>query len=524
MRLLKVGVAAVMAAILTVGHAVAQTDPAPSSSNSTADGSAYVRCDGFPPHRSAGELAARVLLIMATAGLAGPGERADINKRQSGADGVAACTAALAGETDEIRKVQLMLARAIHHIEAKDYPSALSDAQVAPTLAGAKANEFGFQHSLMLSSLELQGYALVYLNRPAEAEAVALRMAEIAPYDVITQDHAMRFIGLTPEMSPAKKIFFDRSARITGSGSRYYAGGLQWAGDYLSAAAMYKATLDRLDGFKNEKTPPSPQPALEAGRAVALAMGGDLAQSTAVAADTRKSIDALMQNGQAYRAQSVVSEAEETLDFDAIVIDFATGKVAQARTAFAARSRWTATPAAPVSDLTERLRKGAPASALTGALARDPASIRSDALAAWAGALTAAADSDSKYLYSAIRPLTSMDQYSYWNDDIRKTFKSRFLPAKTGKENYTGDFVFMPRANGIATGEALLMHCALLARDDGKAGFVINPYRPRLDAAIVRIGNPGDPGMPPSLFVDAATVIAALSTQFPDPAAKTASH
>lgn len=516
MRALGAAIAAAWVVVLTA----ASTDARADDIASAPEGSVYVRCDGFPPHRSAGELAARVLLIMATAGLAGPGERADINKRLTGADGVAACTAALAGETDEIRKAQLTLARAIHHIEAKDYQAALDDATAAPAAAGTKANDFGFQHSLMLSSLELQAYALVYLHRPADAQTTALKMAEIAPYDVITQGHAERFIGLTPELTPAKKTFFERASRITPNAGLYYAHAYEWIGDYASAAAYYRAALDRLDGFKNDKTPEVPQPSLTAGRAVALAMSGDLVQSNAIAADTRKVIDALMQNGQGARWQSVVVSAEEELDFQTIAADFAAGKVAQARAAFAARSRWTATPSAAVADLTERLRKGAPASALTGALARDPASIRSDSLSAWAGALTSAADTDKNLLYSTIRPLASMDQYSYWNDDIHEVFHSPFFPSKTGKETYAGDFVFMKRANGIPTGEALLMHCALVARTRGLGGFVLNPYRPRLDTAVVRFGNSGDPGMPALAFIDAATVIAALSAQFPDPAAK----
>jgi len=508
--------------VLAAGQAVAQDNQTSSPVSPAPEGSVYVRCDGFPPHRSAGELAARLLLIMATAGLAGPGERADVGKRLTGADGVAACTQALAGETDEIRRVQLTLARAIHHIEAKDYQAALDDTQAAPVAAGAKVNDFGFQHSLMLSSLELEAYALVYLKRPAEAEATALKMAEIAPYDVIAQGRAERFVGLTADLTPAKKTYFERSAGLTQLGAMYFAHAYFWTGDYLTAATLYQAAIDRIDGFKNDKSPPVPQPSLEAGRAVALAMGGDLVRSNALAADTRKEIDALMQNGQAARWQGVVNSAEEELDFQAIAADLAAGKVAQARAAFAARSRWTATPGAAVADLTERLRKGAPADALTGALARDPAAIRSDSRSAWAGALTSTADNDKNYLYSTIRPLASMDQYSHWNDDIRETADSPFLPKKTGKETYAGDFVFMKRANGIATGDALLMHCALLAKARGKTGFVLDGYRPRLDAAIVRFGNPGDPGMPAPVFIDAATVIAALSTEFPDPSVKAA--
>ena len=59
---------AVVAVLAMAGQAVAQTSQTPSTREDAKLGSVYVRCDGFPAHRSAAELAARIVLIMATAG------------------------------------------------------------------------------------------------------------------------------------------------------------------------------------------------------------------------------------------------------------------------------------------------------------------------------------------------------------------------------------------------------------------------------------------------------------------------
>src|ERR1700761_4919567 len=89
--------------------------------------SVYLQCDGNPPHRSVGEMLGRALLLTATLGVAGLGENQDPSKRAQSVEGVDACDAALLGESDPIRKVQLMLARSVHHIEAKDFAAALDD-------------------------------------------------------------------------------------------------------------------------------------------------------------------------------------------------------------------------------------------------------------------------------------------------------------------------------------------------------------------------------------------------------------
>lgn len=81
----------------------------------------------------------------------------------------------------------------------------------------------------------------------------------------------------------------------------------------------------------------------------------------------------------------------------------------------------------------------------------------------------------------------------------------------------TPGFLSPPHLITIAAGDALLMHSALMAEARGVKGFELFPVRQQLDAIFVRFGNPGEPGMPAATTFDAATVIAELSDEFPDP-------
>src|SRR5690349_10808668 len=69
------------------------------------EGSAFVQCDGRPAGQTGAELAGRLLLIMATSGLAGPGEMPNVDRRLTGEQAVAACDKAIASESIETRRV-----------------------------------------------------------------------------------------------------------------------------------------------------------------------------------------------------------------------------------------------------------------------------------------------------------------------------------------------------------------------------------------------------------------------------------
>ena len=87
-----------------------------------------MQCDGNPNNMSAGELVVRLVTITAIVGLLAPSpEQPDASKRQFGEAGVAACTELLEGpkrEGNAERRIPLILARALHRIEARDYASA----------------------------------------------------------------------------------------------------------------------------------------------------------------------------------------------------------------------------------------------------------------------------------------------------------------------------------------------------------------------------------------------------------------
>lgn len=524
------------AALLSfAGQALAQTaaapsvsppviaSPPPASQPAVAPekpvGSVFVRCDGQPAGLSGAELAGLLFLITATGGvvggLVGAPETADDGKKAKGDEGVAACTAALAEEKEEIRRVQLTLARAIHQIEAKHYDAALADARSVSAAAPVKSQERGFQHSLGLSALEIEAATLLRMGRPKEAEDKALKMAATSPWDILNLLRVSRYVGLTAEMSPAKQAFYDTYIRVlpTGLFQRYEA--KQWVGDWAGSAADLELLLAVQSDLLKEDIP-SP-PLFTARRSVAYLLAGDLETSNALAVEGRKAVDDLVKSGKALDEQSAISQAEELLDFQAAGRMFAEGKIKEARAAFAARSRWLAPTAPAVALMTARLRAGATPAELTGALARDPDQLRADALTAEAGQITES-ETAAKVLYAAIRPYARATDYSAYTRSVWNTAKSRYMVKRSGKENHDGELIFIYGASGPAGGEAMLLHAALVAQARGKDGFMFGPTRKRLDSALIIFGDKGDPAIEDGALINAADVINALSPDMPKPA------
>ncbi len=501
-----------------------------SAQTKTPGPSAYLLCDGNPPHRSTGELLGRALLLSATLGLAGQGEVQDVSKRAHGNEGVDACDAALLQETDPIRMVQLMLARSIHHLETGDNTAALEDARKAPTLAGHAADDIGFRHSLLVSSLDLQAAALVRAGDFPNAEAAALQMANTSPYDVIAQVRAIPYVQLTAELTPEKQAYLDRLVKIFPEALAFRAIVYQWAGRYLEAAADYASIVELRSGFSPDNNNPPPSPDVLALRSVMLALGGKLEESTALAADTSAMIRVLAATGKTALMQSSIDGADQALDFQAIIVDLSAGRASAARIKFAARTHWSVPATPAVAELAARLRQGASPAEIAGPLATDPAIMRTNGLVANAGAITEANNAVAS-LYAAIRQPIDAGTYHAWTDDVWNTKSSIFLHKRAANENYVGELMVVPRTPGffkpphlitIAAGDALLMHCALMAEARGAKGFELFPGRKLLEAFLLRFGNPGEPGMPAAATFDAATVIADLSSEFPHPQSKDA--
>jgi hypothetical protein len=141
----------------------------------------YVLCDGNPNNMSAGESAARLLgAITLLALFAPPPEAADASARKMGKDGVDACNKILLGEKTEgnqARRIELIMARALHQIEAKDYDAALADVAQArkESAAGGYPNDPYYRRSTWLGMDQIESAALIRLGKSDEAVTAALR-------------------------------------------------------------------------------------------------------------------------------------------------------------------------------------------------------------------------------------------------------------------------------------------------------------------------------------------------------------
>ncbi|MBS0409281.1 MAG: hypothetical protein JSR86_05155 [Proteobacteria bacterium] len=495
-------------------HAPPSAPPAASSAH---PGSNFVQCDGEPRQIKAAEAAADIALITGSLGLYGllkPIETGDKNKRLAGAEGVAACERALTEDTTNLRRAQVVLARAIHHIEAKQYDEAVADAHAAEGVAGETGKEPGYQASLGLTASEIEAMALLRKGDAAGAERAALAMALASPYDVNATIRANRYAQLTPVMTPEKRRYFEQAVRLQPGILLQRASARQWDGDFTGAAADMGTLFQAYHVIRPEEHVLGPATQ----QAVILALAGDVKASDALAAQIGPWLDEDIKAGKVSATDA--APLDELLEFRAIAVQLAEGKVHEARAAFAAHSRWLA--AWPVEDayLTERLRAAADPSELKGALARDPVEMRKADFAATAAAAVGQPDAQDKLLYGSIRPYIGTGDYRALSGGVWKTDKSRYLWKRTGKETYQGEaisFIGVPTSSLVVVSEAALMHAALIAQSRGKAAFVLAPARTRLDFILVIFGDPGDAGFPAAAAFDAKTVIADLSPIMPKP-------
>lgn len=503
----KVAGVAVAACLVAAGAARADEKP----------GSVYVQCDGQPEAQSLGKTSAQLLGIMLTAGIVGGivggPEAPDAGKLLEGDKGAEACKAALALNKDEVRGARLELAKAIHEIEAAKYDAAIADATSLTTVAPVKSGEAAFRHGLGLSGMEIQAAALARQGHGREAEDLALKMAAVAPYDLLTTLRAATYVNLTPEMSPAKRAYYDQAARLWSPSLTRRALAEEWAGDYAGAAASVGAFIDTVHGFLTDQTQRG-SALLLAHQSVDLLLAGDIAGSNALAEVARTSMEKQMKEG---TAEPVATETQEFLDFQAVGRQLAEGHAGEARAAFAGRSRWLAPSPPVVAELSARLRAGAPAAQLTGALAVEPAKLREEGLSRALDTVASIKPVGST-LFKAVR-MQGPNPYGGLAGRVWRSDKSSLVVQRRPNSTYVGEAIALttPYTDQEAAGEALLLHAALRARDQGKAGFILQPARDRVWMVIVRYGNPGEPDFPKSSTFVAQKVIDDLSVNLPQP-------
>lgn len=492
--------------------------PAAAAAQSEKPGSAYVQCDGQPDNVTDGETAARLLGAVTLLGIfAPPHEAADASKRKFGADGVAACTSLLTGERQEgnaKRRLGLILGRAIHQIEAKNYQAAIDDVALARREAQAAGflNDPYFLRSRARAFDEIESAALLRMGRAEEAREASLRNVAPTRYSFVPLFSMPTYGEFIATPSGSEQQVNEWRVRLAPPIASSSANRLDLARRFGDSARLRDALVE----FDTEQSPELNSSVLIARAAVAHALAGNLAVAAEKAKAARANAETRKRDG---KPESDGAELVELLDLYTI-IDTARTDPKAARRLFAARSQWLSASLGSVLEVNRRLREGAAAEELIGGLAQEPDTL-------WKGhveesrAALLAKDADNKTLFGMIPGERSARAYDAVAKSVWRTDKSKIVitskkldPAKQRME-----LMFLYGVDPVVALDAYVLHAALIARSRGHQGFVFSPLlTEKLLAASFRTGNRGDKGFPPELFIDANDAIANLSTVIRDPA------
>ena len=481
-------------------------------------GSAYVQCDGQPDNVSSGETAARLIGAVTLIGLFAPApEAADASKRKFGAEGVAVCTSLIEGEKQESsakRRLGLILARAIHQIEAKNYGAAIADVGLArreAEAAGLTADPY-FARSRGRAFDLIESAALLRMGRATEAREVSLRGAETLQFSLFGLFNTPSYGNVIATPSEAEERVLQWQARLLPYAATTYADRLDLAGRFGDSARL----RDALAEFDAEQTPDVRSSLFIAQAAVAHALAGN----AALAAERAKAArDNLAERKAAGKPEDDAVKVIESLDLYAIVDAARAGDAKAARRLFAARSQWAGASLGSVLEVNRRLREGAPPDELIGGLARDSEQLWNEHEQAGRAALIAK-DDDNKTLFALAPAMRGSSGYESLSKQAWKTEKSKLiLKLKAQASKSKMETMFLPLADPIVAMEAYVLHAALIAKSRGHQGFVFTPLLSgNIAAGAFRTGNRGDKGFPGDLFISADDAIADLTQVFPSPA------
>ena len=481
-------------------------------------GSAYVQCDGQPDNVTDGETAARLLGAITLLGLFAPAhESADPAKRKFGADGVAACASLLSAEHQESnarRRLGLILGRAIHQIEAKNYDSALSDVAMARHEAEAAGlmNDPYFVRSRARAFDAVEAAALVRMGRMEEARAASLRDIQNGEYSFFPLFSASSYDNLIETSSPDEERVNGWRTRLLPFVGSVHADRLDLAGRFADSARIRDSMVE----FDAVQSPELNSSILIARAALAHALAGDFAGAAERAKAARANAELRRQNG---KPEANESELVEVLDLYTLVTTAHNGDVKAARRLFAGRSEWVNASLGSVLEVNRRLRDGAAPDDLIGGLAKSPEDLWKEHVETVRAAMLAK-DGDNKTLFALLPAEYPAKQYLAVAKDVWRTDKSKIiLKTKADPEKSPMELMYLPLVSPVVAMDAYMLHAALIARSRGQQGFVFSPIiTDKLIAASFRSGNRGDKGFPPELFIDAGDVIAKLSPEIPAPA------
>ena len=503
---------------LALGVASVALVPAEVAHAAEKPGSAHVQCDGQPNNVTSGETAARLIGAVTLLGLFAPSPEApDASKRKFGAAGVAACTSLIDGDAREgnsNRRLGLILGRAIHQIEAKNYQAAIADVALArreAEAAGLTANPY-FVRSRGRAFDLVESAALLRMGRAAEAREVSLRNAGAVQYSLFPLLATPTFAGMIPAPSEEEDRLLQWQSRLIPAAANQRADRLDLAGRFADSARVRDAYVE----FDAEHSPEINSSVAIARAAVAHALAGDAAAAADRANAARANLEKRKSEG---KPETDTAEFVELMDLYEILETARRGDAKGARRLFAARSQWVGVSLGSVLEVNRRLRQGAAADELIGGLARDGEKLWSEQAETTRAALLAK-DSDNKTLFALTPGLRPASGYEALSKNVWRTDKSKLvLKLKSADASKSKmELMFLPMVDPTTAMDAYVLHAALLARSRGHQGFVFMPIvTDNLVAASFRTGDRGQKGFPEDLFVPADDVIAKLGPVIPDP-------
>lgn len=484
-------------------------------------GSRFLQCDGQPNNMTEGESFARFLGAITLLAIFAPSpETPDPSKRQFGAAGVDVCSSLIDGEDAEgngLRRVPLILARALHQIEAKNYPAALEDVAKARAEAealGLVGNPY-FDRSMGLSFGMIEAEARLRMDDVAGAQAASLGRLTGLDYSFIPILTSRSYAEFLPQATPEAERSLAAQARILPVHFAGYAAVLEESGRFADAATKREVLIGTLEELKPENTISS----IYAVAALSHALAGNWD-------DARRRAGFARDNLAARRARGVPEENSssvvELLDLYEIIRLANEGQVAEARRNFAARSQWTAPSLGVVMEVNRRLRDGAASEELFGSLAKSPEELWQERKEA-AFAVDLQEDTDNRSLFRLIWPYAKIDDFEDRSRDTWRVAKSRMMSKEADEKTGTWRiFAFGNRQTAI---DSIVLHAALQAKARGKEGFTMflsmsqeqNAYLGALTHATVRFVNRDEEGAIAERFMPADQVIAELSQVIPSP-------
>lgn len=448
----------------------------------------WVRCDGLAKPENVGITLTRLVPAIMTAGLMGLPEASRESPAAQGADGVKACDTVLGDPLIEkywARKVNLLKARALHHIEAGDLDAALTDLAATHAATAGNVDDATYARSLGASTQLFEAAAQLKKERFDDASALAIKAADARPYSLEVGMAAVRILDADPRWSPEEDRVLTRVAALEPDLRIARAKSREWGGRYADAAVDWKGAVD--SGASSLSSLPLPRgmtlpaataadPLYVARAALAFARAGNNAEAAAFVArfkadtaataepaapskDVMAGLMARLRAEQAKNAGSFLTVAEAWMQVN-------DGKIEEARaTLKTLEDRLPATPA--TLDLIEKLRPPTPA----GMISLAPTGPAQMTALMNANRADAVRRLDPAAFAKALPPLERADR-SYSKQTA--WFKPNGFKDKKTADGKGASIEFSgATSTHAAVEEMMLLRAAQLTREAGKTGFVI---------------------------------------------------